>query len=436
MAADAPGRTGPRRRPLGLRFRRPMASAARILLVDDEASIQKLLSYPLQKDGYEVVRAADGREALARFAEQAFDLVILDVMLPHVDGLEVCKQLRARSAVPIIMLSARSEEIDKATNTLQKIHLAVRGLYGEGTEVMGNFFQVSNQATLGRSEMEILESLERVTRQSGRLPKKTPAYGSWLLGRRVETAGRRRVRIQVILTVFISVINVVGIAVAALLVLVAFPEPDIFEDAPLRYGVVIMPVYVISALAVGTWLLTDTTVNALRWATERRRPTVDDQRSTFMIPWRVAVVHIALWGGAAVLSTVLFGRVEDDLKLKKLEDAARYRIGSYQGDAIVQYLQERGFLVDVAINDRLNPAKLAARRIDLWGTGRLIGQYILRQEKMIGIQPVLTFNRTEMYLACNKAMQEKRVEQFNTLLHAMEKDGTINQIYSQYGYQR
>lgn len=152
--------------------------------------------------------------------------------------------------------------------------------------------------------------LERVTRQSGRLPKKTPAYGSWLLGRRVETAGRRRVRIQVILTVFISVINVVGIAVAALLVLVAFPEPDIFEDAPLRYGVVIMPVYVISALAVGTWLLTDTTVNALRWATERRRPTVDDQRSTFMIPWRVAVVHIALWGGAAVLSTVLFGRVD------------------------------------------------------------------------------------------------------------------------------
>ncbi len=113
MAADAPGRAGPRRRPRGLRFRRPMASAARILLVDDEASIQKLLSYPLQKDGYEVVRAADGREALARFAEQAFDLVILDVMLPHVDGLEVCKQLRARSAVPIIMLSARSEEIDE-----------------------------------------------------------------------------------------------------------------------------------------------------------------------------------------------------------------------------------------------------------------------------------------------------------------------------------
>ena len=87
--------------------------SARILLVDDEQSIQTLLSYPLRKDGYEVVRAADGREALDRFAEQAFDLVVLDVMLPQLDGLEVCRRLRARSAVPIIMLTAKSEEIDK-----------------------------------------------------------------------------------------------------------------------------------------------------------------------------------------------------------------------------------------------------------------------------------------------------------------------------------
>jgi DNA-binding response OmpR family regulator len=87
--------------------------SARILLVDDEQSIQTLLSYPLRKDGYEVVRAADGREALDRFSEQPFDLVVLDVMLPQLDGLEVCRRLRARSAVPIIMLTAKSEEIDK-----------------------------------------------------------------------------------------------------------------------------------------------------------------------------------------------------------------------------------------------------------------------------------------------------------------------------------
>jgi DNA-binding response OmpR family regulator len=87
--------------------------SARILLVDDEQSIQTLLSYPLRKDGYDVVQAVDGREALARFEEQNFDLVVLDVMLPQIDGLEVCRRLRSRSSVPIIMLTAKSEEIDK-----------------------------------------------------------------------------------------------------------------------------------------------------------------------------------------------------------------------------------------------------------------------------------------------------------------------------------
>ncbi len=85
----------------------------RILLADDEQSIQQLLSFPLQKDGYEVVQASDGREALARFAEQPFDLVVLDVMMPRLDGLEVCRRLRERSSVPIIMLTAKTDEIDK-----------------------------------------------------------------------------------------------------------------------------------------------------------------------------------------------------------------------------------------------------------------------------------------------------------------------------------
>ena len=85
----------------------------RILLADDEQAIQTLLSFPLEKDGYEVVRASDGREALARFGEQAFDLVVLDVMMPRMDGLEACRKLRARSSVPIIMLTAKAEEIDK-----------------------------------------------------------------------------------------------------------------------------------------------------------------------------------------------------------------------------------------------------------------------------------------------------------------------------------
>jgi DNA-binding response OmpR family regulator len=87
--------------------------SARILLVDDEQPIQTLLSYPLRKEGYEVVQATDGQQALARFDEQPFDLVVLDLMLPRLDGLEVCRRLRGKSSVPIIILTAKSEEIDK-----------------------------------------------------------------------------------------------------------------------------------------------------------------------------------------------------------------------------------------------------------------------------------------------------------------------------------
>jgi DNA-binding response OmpR family regulator len=87
--------------------------STRILLVDDEQSVQTLLSYPLRKDGYRVTSALDGREALERFGEGRFDLVILDLMLPKVDGVEVCRQLRRRSQVPIIMLTAKGSETDK-----------------------------------------------------------------------------------------------------------------------------------------------------------------------------------------------------------------------------------------------------------------------------------------------------------------------------------
>lgn len=85
----------------------------RILLVDDEHSVQTLLSYPLRKDGYHVTSATDGHEALERFGESRFDLVILDLMLPKLDGVEVCRQLRRRSQVPIIMLTAKGSETDK-----------------------------------------------------------------------------------------------------------------------------------------------------------------------------------------------------------------------------------------------------------------------------------------------------------------------------------
>jgi DNA-binding response OmpR family regulator len=90
-----------------------MQNASTILLVDDEESIQTLLTYPLERDGYRVVQARDGEEALTKFEEVDPQLVVLDVMLPRLDGLEVCKRIRAASTVPIIMLTARGEELDK-----------------------------------------------------------------------------------------------------------------------------------------------------------------------------------------------------------------------------------------------------------------------------------------------------------------------------------
>src|SRR6185369_12687903 len=90
-----------------------MPDSSTILLVDDEDAVQKLLAYPLERDGFRVVSARDGEEALDRFGEENPDLVVLDIMLPHLDGLEVCKRLRARSTVPIIMLTARDDELDK-----------------------------------------------------------------------------------------------------------------------------------------------------------------------------------------------------------------------------------------------------------------------------------------------------------------------------------
>lgn len=86
---------------------------ARILVVDDEPSITEFVSYNLKKDGYEVSVAPDGDTALALAAANQFDLVVLDVMLPGMDGYEVCRRLRATSSVPVLFLSARDTELDK-----------------------------------------------------------------------------------------------------------------------------------------------------------------------------------------------------------------------------------------------------------------------------------------------------------------------------------
>src|SRR5438094_6824453 len=90
-----------------------MPDSSTILLVDDEDSIEKPLAYPLDREGFRVLQARDGEDALRLFDSEHVDLVVLDLMLPKLDGLEVCKRLRAESQVPIIMLTARDDELDK-----------------------------------------------------------------------------------------------------------------------------------------------------------------------------------------------------------------------------------------------------------------------------------------------------------------------------------
>lgn len=88
-------------------------SQTEILVVDDDAHLREVVRYALAREGYAVREAADGRQALDALANQPADLVVLDVLMPEMDGLEVCRELRRSSDVPILFLSSRGEELDK-----------------------------------------------------------------------------------------------------------------------------------------------------------------------------------------------------------------------------------------------------------------------------------------------------------------------------------
>ena len=85
----------------------------KILLVDDEANIRDLASLYLEKEGYQLVEASDGEEAIQVFIRESPNLVVLDVMMPGMDGFQVCRELRKTHDVPILMLTARNEDVDK-----------------------------------------------------------------------------------------------------------------------------------------------------------------------------------------------------------------------------------------------------------------------------------------------------------------------------------
>lgn len=148
--------------------------------------------------------------------------------------------------------------------------------------------------------------LERLTHQ-GTGVSAMPAYGSWILGRVSESQRRRRIRIQIILTAFVVVANLIGIGITALIVTVAFPTPNVFEAEVRWITFVAVPAYLATALVVGVFWATRRITDDVRWSIEERRPTREDQHKTFLAPWRLTRVLLSLWGLGTVILTALYG---------------------------------------------------------------------------------------------------------------------------------
>lgn len=130
---------------------------------------------------------------------------------------------------------------------------------------------------------------------------------------------------------------------------------------------------------------------------------------------------------------VLLARADRGYQFKTLEDARGLRIGTYNGDAREEYLRARGFAVDSADNDLINPRKLLLNRIDLWAASLRRGSYVLEQNNWSSsIVPVLTFRKVQVYLACNKRVPQTLAIRMQGALDTMERDGTSRRIERKY----
>ncbi|GAB2935314.1 adenylate/guanylate cyclase domain-containing protein [Rhodococcus aerolatus] len=142
--------------------------------------------------------------------------------------------------------------------------------------------------------------------------------GSRLLGSGEEGTRRLRIRTQVLLTLLVVGANVVGALVAVAMVSVVIPGPSVFTRDLVLVRAIAVPVYVVTALAVGTVYGTLRVLRSLRWAIDGDEPTVADQRRTLAVPWRLTLIQAALWGGAAVVLGTLYGLADANVLPKVL----------------------------------------------------------------------------------------------------------------------
>ncbi|WP_085298256.1 substrate-binding periplasmic protein [Cognaticolwellia mytili] len=139
------------------------------------------------------------------------------------------------------------------------------------------------------------------------------------------------------------------------------------------------------------------------------------------------------WVGPLVENNwVLFSMKGKEIKITSLEDAKKYKIGAYTGDAFTNFLIEQGFKLHLTRNDAMNAKKLQGGRIDLWASGHLLGPYNAKKENVSGLKSVFVVKETVMSLALNKAVSDDVVEKLNNALKALKTDGTIKAIETNY----
>jgi DNA-binding response OmpR family regulator len=161
--------------------------ARTILVVEDETTLRETLADALEVEGFRVVSAGDGREALARFRADRPDLVLLDLMLPELSGIEVCRIIRAVSGVPIVMLTAKDSELDKVVGlelgaddyvtkpfSLRELSARIRALFRRSEQVRASDPEVGAMVDLGRVQVDLAG--HRLLRDGASLPIKPKAF--------------------------------------------------------------------------------------------------------------------------------------------------------------------------------------------------------------------------------------------------------------------
>ncbi|QTT91424.1 substrate-binding periplasmic protein [Pseudomonas chlororaphis] len=129
---------------------------------------------------------------------------------------------------------------------------------------------------------------------------------------------------------------------------------------------------------------------------------------------------------------IMLARDDSKIALQSLEQARKYRIGAYKGDAIAETLAKQGLKPQVVLKDQDNARKLVGGQIDLWATGDPAGRYLARQEGVTGLKTVLRFHSAQLYLALNKEVPDETVARLQAALDQLREEGVVEEIMGRY----